>query len=338
MNQLVLALFCLVGFTSGARPYTQEDKDKIVALHNKYRAEVRSDIENYKVPCRDVSYRCKSWAHTCKSNFDFMINECYKTCGFCDEAWRAEALGKGQSNGGSKPGACEDEDDRCPAWANNGECRKNPKWMRQHCKKSCKVCTGGSSSGGACADSDRMCPSWAKGGECKNNPGWMLKNCKKSCRQCGHGKRSLTERPVGKRGSSWRYPDMVWSESLARVAQQWVDKCTFTHMKPNKFGENLAWDGWKSHVGYSAYNQTAHAIIRWANEKQHARRGWSCMGGRPTCLHYTQMIWLTTTEVGCAVKNDCPGQKIIQVVCEYNEKGNMMHNRKPKAGHLPPQV
>jgi hypothetical protein len=39
--------------------------------------------------------------------------------------------------------------------------------------------------------------------------------------------------------------------------------------------------------------------------------------------HYTQMVWKTTTEIGCAVakRKDIPG---YVVVCRYNPAGNMV--------------
>ena len=36
----------------------------------------------------------------------------------------------------------EEYEARCPNWARNGECRKNPKFMRVYCAKSCKECVG----------------------------------------------------------------------------------------------------------------------------------------------------------------------------------------------------
>jgi len=35
---------------------------------------------------------------------------------------------------------CYDEDERCPGWADQGECRKNPGFMVRECRKSCLVC------------------------------------------------------------------------------------------------------------------------------------------------------------------------------------------------------
>mmetsp|Transcript_1443 Transcript_1443/g.4119 ORF Transcript_1443/g.4119 Transcript_1443/m.4119 type:complete len:357 (-) Transcript_1443:74-1144(-) len=35
---------------------------------------------------------------------------------------------------------CKDENIECPSWAHSGECRKNPEFMNQSCKKSCNMC------------------------------------------------------------------------------------------------------------------------------------------------------------------------------------------------------
>ncbi len=35
---------------------------------------------------------------------------------------------------------CVDSDERCAAWARAGECRANPNWMPQNCRKSCGTC------------------------------------------------------------------------------------------------------------------------------------------------------------------------------------------------------
>ena len=35
---------------------------------------------------------------------------------------------------------CDDENDRCEEWAIYGECDRNPDFMNQYCRKSCKEC------------------------------------------------------------------------------------------------------------------------------------------------------------------------------------------------------
>ena len=37
---------------------------------------------------------------------------------------------------------CVDSHKKCAWWARRGECRKNPKWMRRRCRKSCNTCGG----------------------------------------------------------------------------------------------------------------------------------------------------------------------------------------------------
>lgn len=35
---------------------------------------------------------------------------------------------------------CTDSDlEQCPLWAKEGECFKNPSWMLENCKKSCRI-------------------------------------------------------------------------------------------------------------------------------------------------------------------------------------------------------
>jgi pathogenesis-related protein 1 len=41
------------------------------------------------------------------------------------------------------------------------------------------------------------------------------------------------------------------------------------------------------------------------------------------CGHYTQMVWKSTTEFGCAKAKCTAGNKITEiVVCQYNPAGN----------------
>ena len=30
--------------------------------------------------------------------------------------------------------------ERCPLWARDGECHKNPGWMQTNCREACRVC------------------------------------------------------------------------------------------------------------------------------------------------------------------------------------------------------
>jgi hypothetical protein len=116
---------------------------------------------------------------------------------------------------------CEDDDESCTMYANQGGCTDNPGFMTYHCSKSCNTCDAvkkafeaaefvedGSSK--PCMDDHYQCSEWAGMGECEANPGklrnigglskmlsrlnsvhlpigYMLRSCKRSCVVCYEG-------------------------------------------------------------------------------------------------------------------------------------------------------
>ncbi|BFZ06572.1 hypothetical protein BsWGS_09611 [Bradybaena similaris] len=75
---------------------------------------------------------------------------------------------------------------KCNAWANDGECKKNPSWMHVKCAKSCHKCTEVDTAS-KCRNVrqyDAQCNAWAYDGECNQNPVFMHVNCAKSCHVC----------------------------------------------------------------------------------------------------------------------------------------------------------
>ena len=43
---------------------------------------------------------------------------------------------------------CVDENANCGYWSSRGECGRNPGYMHEHCKMSCRVCTETGGTGG----------------------------------------------------------------------------------------------------------------------------------------------------------------------------------------------
>ncbi|KAH7915359.1 PR-1-like protein [Hygrophoropsis aurantiaca] len=88
-----------------------------------------------------------------------------------------------------------------------------------------------------------------------------------------------------------------WDESLARAAQKWADHCKFEHSK-GKVGP----------YGASAKYNSEH----------------------PQYSHWTQVVWKSTTHVGCAVQT-CNGMFEAKYgpakfyVCEYSPPGNYVN-------------
>jgi hypothetical protein len=122
-----------------------------------------------------------------------------------------------------------------------------------------------------------------------------------------------------------RVPALNWSSALARDAGSWADalarKGRLEHASSDArhgTGENL-WMG-------SAGHYSAEDMVRgFVSEREKFRAGtfphvsrtgnWSDVG------HYTQLIWPSTQEVGCAVSK---GENRDVLVCRYAPAGNIV--------------
>ena len=132
-------------------------------------------------------------------------------------------------------------------------------------------------------------------------------------------------------------PALGWSDSLQTKAQKWANHlkargCVLSHSGP---GENLYWAGAerraksKDSSGKWIWEESVQAIDdkevtdSWGSEKQwfdHSNNKCNAPTGK-ACGHYTQVVWKSTTEVGCgnAVCDD-----FSQVwVCNYSPAGNV---------------
>lgn len=112
---------------------------------------------------------------------------------------------------------CENlyENWKCSVWANQGECDRNPTYMKKHCKRSCGLCDKQNNEEesknhfttwawqwfgmftnlfptdwmiGVCKDVHTFtkCNKWKEQGDCVTNAFWMENNCKLTCNFCGN--------------------------------------------------------------------------------------------------------------------------------------------------------
>lgn len=119
-----------------------------------------------------------------------------------------------------------------------------------------------------------------------------------------------------------------WNERLAQSAQRWADYLAttgrFEHAPENRNapeGENI----WAGTRGYYAPEAMVDA---WVREKRNFRPGVfpynSTTGNVEDVGHYTQMVWRSTNEVGCAEAANA-NEDIL--VCRYSEAGNYIGER-----------
>lgn len=121
-------------------------------------------------------------------------------------------------------------------------------------------------------------------------------------------------------------PALEWDNDLAATAAAWVAMCQDVEAPsglvdhnanrsaghPYPVGENIFASG-----GTATARQ---AVATWAAEKAAYDPATGACSG--TCGHYTQVVWRTTTKLGCAL-GECPNLTYAStIVCNYGPSGN----------------
>lgn len=113
---------------------------------------------------------------------------------------------------------------------------------------------------------------------------------------------------------------ITWSEELAAYARKYAAKragdCQLIH-SGGPYGENIAW-GSGDLSGVAAVNL-------WVAEKPYYNYASnSCTKGK-ACGHYTQVVWRSSVQLGCAKVKCAKGGTFI--ICNYNPPGNIVGER-----------
>lgn len=135
---------------------------------------------------------------------------------------------------------------------------------------------------------------------------------------------------------------LSWSDELEQQAIRWASElekngCFMEHSGP---GENLFWasplktatskEGNNDWLWENSLQQVTEqqVVDSWASEKEWFNPDTNNCNApeNETCSHYTQLVWRSTTEVGCG-KAICANLSQVWV-CSYNPPGNMI-GRKP---------
>ncbi|XP_030838426.1 GLIPR1-like protein 1 [Strongylocentrotus purpuratus] len=114
-----------------------------------------------------------------------------------------------------------------------------------------------------------------------------------------------------------------WSHDLSGLAQRWANRCDFGFnfrslvTEFSSVGQNIA----------QVYAGTLDSIMdSWNNEK--ADYDFETNTCSAFCAHYTQMVWATTSFIGCG-RAACPPHSLYRpdtyIVCNYGPGGNVTH-------------
>lgn len=123
-------------------------------------------------------------------------------------------------------------------------------------------------------------------------------------------------------------PPLQWSNDLAASAQIWADQLaatsTFAHSGTPGVGENIAEGSTGSFTPAQMVDFWGKTAMNGNSEQANFQPGTfpntSITGNWADAGHYTQVIWRTTTSVGCGFASDGTTDYLV---CQYSPPGNM---------------
>jgi pathogenesis-related protein 1 len=112
---------------------------------------------------------------------------------------------------------------------------------------------------------------------------------------------------------------LVWSTTLENYAltysQSQIYQCVPLTHSDGPYGENLFW-------GSGANWTPQDAVASWVSENQYYDEPTNTCSAPEgeSCLHYTQVVWSSTTDLGCASVSCQDGSTFL--ICSYDPPGN----------------
>ncbi|XP_065157178.1 uncharacterized protein [Atheta coriaria] len=115
-------------------------------------------------------------------------------------------------------------------------------------------------------------------------------------------------------------PPLTLNKQLSIFALEWAQHCAFhgmSHRPKNEYGEN-------TYMVYSSdfsFTPCAKDVVStWYAQKRHHIFGLECVN--MNTLHFTQLVWKETSEMGIALAKNSKGE--TYVVANYNPRGNVV--------------
>jgi len=118
---------------------------------------------------------------------------------------------------------------------------------------------------------------------------------------------------------------LTWDQQLADLAAEHAEKCEYEHgtlflSDKTKVGQNMARASWSKAQG--EFPAAIH-VDGWHREIKYFNNNSATCNEMGECGHYSQMVWASTSKVGCAHKICSERQSSYDmIVCNYLPFGN----------------
>ena len=132
-------------------------------------------------------------------------------------------------------------------------------------------------------------------------------------------------------GGTVSIPDLAWDPVLAALAQDWANQVIGPNPPPHRPADQRPGIGantfWSYSVGAPVNQSVAAAMQFSASEQQYYDYDTNSCAAGQDCGHYTQVVWSTTTHVGCgSALWNAGGAEYVVWVCNYSPAGNLTIN------------
>jgi uncharacterized protein YkwD len=124
---------------------------------------------------------------------------------------------------------------------------------------------------------------------------------------------------------------LTWNAIAAAVAQGWANECSFAH-NPNassQYDSMGGTGGLGENVAAGAPTESiSGADTSWINEEANYDHATNTCASGDECGHYTQIVWKSTTTVGCAQTSCTTNSPFggsgpwVMSVCDFSPPGN----------------
>jgi pathogenesis-related protein 1 len=144
-------------------------------------------------------------------------------------------------------------------------------------------------------------------------------------------RRQVAQAESQRLGGTVSIPDLAWDPALSALAQDWANQVVGQTSPPHRPGDQRPGIGenifWSYSIGAPVNQSVAAAVQSWAGEQQYYDYDTNSCAAGQVCGHYTQVVWSTTTLVGCgSALWNAGGAEYVVWVCNYWPAGNLTIN------------